>query len=252
MFLKKIVKSISFLWHLPKTLYVNFRALPFSQAKHLPIHCCSRVSIMGLQRNSIVIKSSVHNGMISIGLDALSGSPLGSRKHKQSVFRFSPGSKIIFVNGGGFASGNTVLLGKGAQLILGNDFSTNVLCNFFVTKKIVFGDDCFCGWNVSVRDGDGHYITDYETGEKLNPPEEIVIGSHCWLCSDSTVMKGVTVADDCVVACNSLVTKPCTESHAIYGGSPAKLIKRNVSFIRDGRNYGCQEMEAEMAKNSNT
>ena len=93
-------------------------------------------------------------------------------------------------------------------------------------------------------DGDGHYIVDRRTGEKLNHPKEITIGSHVWLASDATILKGVTVTDDCVVACNSLVTKSLTESHAIYGGNPARLIKSGVSFIKDGHGYGCHTSES--------
>lgn len=235
---KEIYKKLHFVRNIPKTLYVNFTALPFHQAKHLPIYCGNRVSIKGLSKGSIVINGPIKRGMIHIGLNPPRGSGLGGKKYKDMSLFFGNKSKIVFQGKGGFGAGNSVFLSKDAELILGEDFSTNVLCSFFVYKKVVFGDDCFCGWNVSVRDGDGHYIISKDSGEILNHPEEIHIGNHVWLCSDVTVMKGISIADDCVVACNSLVLKSLSESHAIYGGSPAKLIKENVSFIRDGRDYG--------------
>lgn len=246
--IKSFLKKILFLKNLPKTLYVNFRALPFRTACKLPVYCGSHTTIRGLKKGSILLDSpNIHMGMVAIGVEAIKGSMLGDKKRKQSYINFSPGSKLTCRGKCGFASGNTVVFGKGAELILGDNFSTNVLCNFFVYKKIEFGYDCFCGWNVSVRDGDGHYIIDEETGEPLNYPKEIHIGNHCWLCSDATIMKGVSVADNCVIACNSLVLKPCPEAHAVYGGSPARLLKRNISIIRDGHGYGTSKEQGTIA-----
>lgn len=170
---------------------------------------------------------------------------MGSKLHKDGYISFGPGAKLVFHGKACFACGDTIMLGKDAELVIGKDFSTNVLCEFFVSSRVAFGDDCFCGWRVSVRDGDGHYIVDLKTGEKLNYPKGITIGSHVWLASDATILKGVTVADDCVVACNSLVTKSLTESHAIYGGNPARRIKSGVSFIKDGHGYGENQKEEE-------
>ena len=132
---KKVVKKILFAKNLPKTIYVNFRVFPFSTAKHLPIYCGSRVSLHGLSKGSVIVDSPIRRGMIHIGLDAVRGSMLGVRKHKQSFFQVSKGAKIVFKGKAHFASGNTVVLGQNAEFVLGDDFSTNVLCNFFVYNK---------------------------------------------------------------------------------------------------------------------
>lgn len=235
---KQIIKSILFVRNLPKTLYVNFRVFPLSIAVRLPVYCGPHVTIRGLKRNSIMLDTScIRRGILRIGLDAFSGTMLGGQKHKHSFIQFGLGAKLVCKGKCSFASGNTIMLGKNAELILGNDFSTNVLCDFFVSRKITFGDDCFCGWNVSVRDGDGHFITDNTDGTILNHPKEITIGSHVWICSDVNIMKGVEIASNSIIACNSLVLKSCDVQNAIYGGSPAKIIKNNIDFIRDGHGY---------------
>ncbi len=238
---KQAVRTLFFLRCLPKTLYVNFKALPPAQAKKLPLYVGRRVTLQGLRRGSICIASKqITRGMIQIGMYGPRSALLCQQRRPYSVLQFGEGARLVFRGRGGLAVGVTVMLAPQARLVLGEDFSTNVSCNFFVYKKVEFGDDCFCGWNVSIRDGDGHFIIDNETGQPVNRPEAITIGSHCWLCSDVTVMKGVSVADHCVLACNSLVLKPCTEPHAIYGGSPAKLLKRNVSIVRDAHEYGAK------------
>lgn len=236
--MKSLFKKILFLRNLPKTLYVNFKAFPFKIAWKFPVFCGVHTSIRGLKKGSIRLETSnIKKVVVTLGLDAFKGTMLGGKKHKHSYISFAAGSKLVCKGKCGFASGNTIVLSKNAELIMGSDFSSNVLCNFFVYKKVEFGDDCFCGWNVSVRDGDGHFITNRESGEILNHPEEICVGNHVWLCSDVTVMKGVSISDNCVIACGSLVLRSCESPNSIYGGSPAKKIKENIVVIRDGHGY---------------
>lgn len=217
---------------------MNFKVFTFKTACKLPVYCGVHTTIQGLEKGSIQIESSIIcRGMITLGLDALKGTMLGEKKHKHSFIVFAPGAKLICKGKCSFASGNTIVFQKNARLKIGVDFSSNVLCNFFVYRMIEFGNDCFCGWNVSVCDGDGHFITDQTTGKVLNHPKEIHIGNHVWLCSNVTVMKGVSITDSVVVARNSLVLKSCEKSNSIYGGSPAKVIKENIDFVRDGHVY---------------
>lgn len=53
----------------------------------------------------------------------------------------------------------------------------------------------------------------------------IVIGKHVWLCADSFVAPGVTVADGVVVGARSVVTKPLADEWSVYVGQPAVKVK---------------------------
>ena len=44
------------------------------------------------------------------------------------------------------------------------------------------------------------------------------------------VLKGTTIADNCIIGINSVVTKDCLQENGLYIGSPAKLIKENVNW----------------------
>jgi len=46
-----------------------------------------------------------------------------------------------------------------------------------------------------------------------------------WLCANCTILPGVTIADNCVIASGAVVTKSITESGTMWGGCPAKFIK---------------------------
>lgn len=106
--------------------------------------------------------------------------------------------------------------------------------------NIVLGDRVVVGYNVCL-DGRGgilvgpdtvissycHLLTaDHDVDSptfdgRLSP---IVIGNHCWICSRTLVLKGVTLGDYAVTAANSVVCKSFPKN-SIVGGCPAKFIR---------------------------
>ena len=58
------------------------------------------------------------------------------------------------------------------------------------------------------------------------PPQDIVLGDHCWLGANVTVLPGVTLGPHTVVAANAAVTKSFPEGNCIIGGVPARLIRK--------------------------
>ena len=94
---------------------------------------------------------------------------------------------------------------------------------------IEIGDNCSFGWNVTIKNCDGHYIV--SDGELLNNKGDIHIGKHCWLCAESSVLKNGYLGDDCVLAYKSILTKKVSEqSGCLYAGSPAKIIKEKITW----------------------
>src|SRR5690606_26729401 len=53
------------------------------------------------------------------------------------------------------------------------------------------------------------------------------IGTGTWLAAHSAVKCGVNVGKGCIIGANAFVVKD-TEDNGIYGGVPAKLIKKNT------------------------
>ena len=58
----------------------------------------------------------------------------------------------------------------------------------------------------------------------------IVIGSHVWIGSRVSVLKGSVIPDGCVVASSSVVKSIFTEKNALIAGNPAKIVRQNVSW----------------------
>lgn len=55
-------------------------------------------------------------------------------------------------------------------------------------------------------------------------PKRIEIGKNVWIGSNSTILSGVKIGDNAVIAAGAVVTKD-VEPNTIVGGVPARFIK---------------------------
>lgn len=99
--------------------------------------------------------------------------------------------------------------------------------------SVNIGDECLIASNVKLWTTDFHTVIDPETKQPLNPPNDINIGNHCWICEDATIAKGVSLADNTIVAAKSYVTKSFEKTNIIIGGIPSVLIKENINWSSD-------------------
>jgi len=60
-------------------------------------------------------------------------------------------------------------------------------------------------------------------GEAITAP--VVIGEGCWIGARVIILPGVTIGDGCMIAAGSVVASDC-EPDGLYGGSPARLIRK--------------------------
>jgi maltose O-acetyltransferase len=56
-------------------------------------------------------------------------------------------------------------------------------------------------------------------------PRDVSIEDGVWIGMNVTILPGCTISEGCVIAAGSVVTKS-TEANGLYGGVPAKLIRR--------------------------
>lgn len=102
---------------------------------------------------------------------------------------------------------------------------------------IYIDEDCMLGNNLTFFNTDAHPIYDINTNEIINKVTDIKIGKHCWLANNVKVLKNVSLADNTIVGCDSLVTKSFNEENIIIAGSPAKKVKENVTFAKYDEKY---------------
>jgi acetyltransferase-like isoleucine patch superfamily enzyme len=127
------------------------------------------------------------------------------------------------------ANGTSVAIGRGFSIEPGGVFllynSQNVLS---------IGDDCLFSSNITIRGGESpHLIFDLQSGEYLDVSDGVFIGNHVWVGERVYVTKRVTVPDQCIIAACAVVTKRFTESNTVLGGNPARVVKKNVHWVRN-------------------
>lgn len=117
-----------------------------------------------------------------------------------------------------------------SKLIIGehNGFGGNNHVAVTEGSCITFGDNCLMAQNVMFRSGDSHGIYNLDSKHRINNAKDIIIGSHIWFCYNTTILKGVCIFDDTVVATGAVVTKSIEQTNCIIAGSPAKIVKQGI------------------------
>lgn len=126
---------------------------------------------------------------------------------------------------------------KGLEnLSVGDGTSIPKGSTFYCTKApLTIGKKVLFGPKPTIITGDHRtdlldkHIIDITDDEKLPENDQpVVIEDGCWIGANVTILKGVTIGHDSVVAAGSVVTKSC-EPYSIIGGVPAKLIKQRFT-----------------------
>jgi acetyltransferase-like isoleucine patch superfamily enzyme len=123
---------------------------------------------------------------------------------------------------------------SGGKLSIGDE-ATFEAVNFAITEpnsRITVGKDCMFAYDIDVRTGDSHSVLDAATGKRINPAQNVAFGNHIWVAPHCIILKGCTIADNCVVGTGSVVTKSVAPPGAFVAGNPAKTVKENITWDR--------------------
>lgn len=126
--------------------------------------------------------------------------------------------------GKNFQVANGVILRGLAKLRVGDNVyigpRTIIFCNGLVEIKdeVLIGPNC-----VIVSGNHTNYKKSFRFNKTVAGP--IIIGKGSWISANCTITSGVTIENNVLIAANSCVNKSTNES-SIYGGVPAKFIKK--------------------------
>jgi acetyltransferase-like isoleucine patch superfamily enzyme len=150
-------------------------------------------------------------------------------------------------------SSGAIKLGKHVSVYAGCSFSVglNGTCTVgdftllngalvMTEEKIEIGSYCLISWNVGIADSDFHplqpaqrlidaralapFFKDRPPRPKLKTAP-VKICDNVWIGMNATILKGVTIGENSVVAAGSVVTKS-VEPNVVVAGNPAVVVKR--------------------------
>lgn len=214
---------------MPKTIYFNFKVFPFQIAKRLPVFIGYKTILINVHRGAIELTCAPQFGLIKFGHGKGS---FGIETNKHSYLKIDKDGKMIFHGKANLSEGISVRCNNGGSVEFGANFAANQNCLISSNTLVKFGDDVLLGWNINVRDSDGHDIYLVNTMVPCNPNKEINIGNHVWICSFANILKGSKIADNSIVGYGSLVTKEFNQSSSILAGVPARVVKNDIIWSK--------------------
>lgn len=110
----------------------------------------------------------------------------------------------------------------GRNIRIGKGVFINACCHFQDHGGVTLGDGCQIGHNVVFATLD-HGLAPEE--RHTTCPAPIVLGKNVWVGANATILRGVTIGDNAVVAAGAVVTKdiPADRSPAAY--LPGRFVK---------------------------
>lgn len=110
----------------------------------------------------------------------------------------------------------------GADLRVGRNVFVNQNCTFYDLGGIDIADDVMIGPNVSLITS-SHPVEPSERRSCVIA-KPIVIERNVWIAAGATLLGGVTVGENAVIAAGAVVTKD-VPPNTLVGGNPARVIR---------------------------
>jgi acetyltransferase-like isoleucine patch superfamily enzyme len=110
----------------------------------------------------------------------------------------------------------------GNEMRIGRNVFINQNCTFYDLGGIDIADEVMIGPNVSIITS-GHPLEPSQR-RSVTTGKPIVIERNVWIAAGATIIGGVTIGKNSVVAAGSVVTKD-VPANTLAGGNPARVIR---------------------------
>lgn len=115
------------------------------------------------------------------------------------------------------------------EIVVGSNCDIGAYSHITAIKRIAIGDGLLAGRYVFIGDNSHGGLSLEEASlppakRELKSKGEIVIGNNVWLGDKVTILGGVTIGDNVIIAANSVVTHSIP-SNSLAAGAPAKIVK---------------------------
>jgi acetyltransferase-like isoleucine patch superfamily enzyme len=111
---------------------------------------------------------------------------------------------------------------NGLEIRVGRHVFINQNCTLYDLAEIRIGDDVMIGPNVSIITASHPVAPSERRAYVIGRP--IVIANNVWIAAGATIIGGVTVGENSVVAAGAVVTRD-VPANTLVGGNPARIIR---------------------------
>ncbi len=213
-----------------RTIYFNFRTLPFSQAIKLPVFIYGRIRFL-LNGTVVFNNCEVKRGMVKIG----KVSDCFSLSERAGFIQLaSPSSKLVF-NGKAKIGVNAKIRAVDGSIYLGNEVffgsDVRIIAN---GADVHIGDHSRIAFETNIINSGFHYVYNSAKGCYGNCNRDIRIGEYNWIGNRTSVAAGTITKSHTIVCSNSLIGKNYSTIEAEYpmiAGIPAKLIASGMKRV---------------------
>ena len=112
---------------------------------------------------------------------------------------------------------------NGRNIHVGDEFLANYNVTILDISSVTMGDNVWIGPNTLITSV-GHPVTPKGRRQHLGIAKPVTIGNDVWIGGNCTILPGVTIGNNVVVAAGAVVSKDAPDN-CIVGGVPAKVIK---------------------------
>lgn len=207
-----------------RTIYFNFRILPFKEAIKLPVFIYGHVHLFGLNGKIKFENTPIKRGMVKIGYNADS---FGLSDHSGFIQLSSKLATLVF-EGPASISVNTKIRVCAGELRFGKYVyigeGVRIICN---GESIYIGDYTRIAYETIIMNSGFHHVYDSNRKSITRTTRPIRIGTFSWIGNRSSITAGAILKEKSIVCSGSLINRDYTTfegENPMLGGSPAKVI----------------------------
>lgn len=209
------------------SVFFNFWYLPFKQAIKLPI-LVYKPHLISLRGKVKIEADKIYCGMIRLGFFSVN---------------IYPNTGITWYNRGTVVFRGRCLIGNNSHISVnetghvefGERFLSTTSLRIVSCYSVKFGSGVRVGWDTTIMDTNFHPLWNTAKTKYSKGYGEIFIGKNSWIATQCLVMHSVQTPPYCLFAARSILTaKGPFESYCLHGGSPLRILKRDV--VRDFEN----------------
>ena len=215
---------------LPRSVWYNFRLLPLSQARHLPLLISHRTRVVDVSGKINLCADKLRIGLVKIGFNTCQITDF--RYHRTTL---NIRGRLDLLGECAIGAGSSVEVSETGTLTLGDHFNMGprslVICN----HRITFGREVLTSWQCTFMDTDQHQLVDCE-GHCSNEDRPIVFGDNVWCGCNVIVTKGTRICSNVTIGAGSCVHGVFDEEQTVIAGNPARVVRHGVRRKLDSEN----------------